>query len=156
MKTKHKSGFTLVEMIVATLLLAIAISGTMAAFAMVNRANGFAAGVQTATILAQQKMSEIEQQGDQISGGDQQGSFSDEFPGYRWHEVVEATDYPNLFKVTVTVQWGSNSTPNERTLTTFLRNDLQQQDQADQQLLQNLQNQQNQSQSGATGGGNGG
>ena len=150
MTTRAKPGFTLVEMTVATILLAVGVAGAMAAFAGVNRANGQAQNIQTAAILAQHKMSEIEQQGDQISSGDQQGTFGDDHPGYRWHETIEGTDYQNLLKITVTVQWGSGAAPSERSLTTFLRNDLQKQDQSDQQLLQN---QQSQAQGTTTGGG---
>lgn len=149
MKTAHKAGFTLVEMIVAMILLVVAVGSALGAFSAINRANGQAAAMQTAAILAQQKMSDIEMHSDQITGGDQQGDFGDAYPGYSWHQNIQATDYTNLFLVTVTVQWGTGNSTSTRSLTCYLRNDLQQQDQNDIQILQNQQ-------SGTTGTGNGG
>lgn len=120
-------GFTLIEMIVATLLLAIGVAGALAAFSSATKAAVTAEGLHTATLLAQRKMSDIEQQASQITGGDQQGDFGDEYPGYHWQETVEATDYQNLFKVTVTVFWGGQVSPNSRAFVTYLSNTQTQQ-----------------------------
>ncbi len=118
-----RRAFTLVEMIVATLLLVIGVVAALTAFAGATAATGMAERLHTAALLGQQKLTEIELQPDSLASGDQSGDFSEQNPGYRWRQSVEPTDYPNLFKVTVTVQWGQANTPHERALTTYLRND---------------------------------
>lgn len=117
-----RRGFTLIEMVVAVFLLAIGVVGALGAISSATRASGAADQIQTATLLAQQRMSEIELQPDSLTGGDQEAPFETN-PSYRWKESVEATDYANLFKVTLTVVWGNPAAPQERTLTTYLRND---------------------------------
>jgi len=146
-KPVNRGGFTLVEMIVATLLLAIGVAAAMAAFATINKAGGCLLRSRRVD-PCKQKLAEVEQQGDSLTGGDQQGDFGADYPGFRWHEVIMRPTIPTCIK-SPSPSVGSGSAPSQRSITTFLRNDLQKQDQADQQLQQNLQNQQTQ---GATGG----
>lgn len=107
-------------MIVATALLAIGIVASMGAIGASTAAATSAGQLQTAALLGQGKLNEVERQLDTLTGGDQQGDFGADSPGYRWQESVEATDYPNLFKVTVRVQWGAASSQKERAFTTYL------------------------------------
>lgn len=146
--TKRAHGFTLVEMIVAGFILSIAVVAAMTAFATVTTVNGKAEVMQTSGLLARQHFSELEQQVDSLSGGDQQGDFGSDYVGYRWQRTVEATDYPNLFKVVLTITWGSGSRTEQYEYTTFLRTD---QNMTDQQIR----DQQSTSQ-GSTGGTTGG
>jgi len=118
-----RRGFTLIEMIVATMILALAVVAALAAFTSATRTTTYAQEIQTATILAQQQISQAETQPTSLSGGDQEGAFGENYPGYHWKQSVEATDYQNLFKVTVTVIWGLPQNPHSRSLTTYLRND---------------------------------
>jgi general secretion pathway protein I len=133
-------GFTLVEMIVATLLLAIGVVGAMIALSSSVRANYAAERLQTAALLAQRKLTEIELQPDSLTGGDQQGDFGSQYPEFHWRESVESTDYPDLYRVTVTVQWDLKGvSPREQAYVTYLRNP------------QNTQNQNGSSPSSSTG-----
>ncbi|HZP82265.1 MAG TPA: prepilin-type N-terminal cleavage/methylation domain-containing protein [Chthonomonadaceae bacterium] len=125
-RRRIRTAFTLVEMIVATLLLAIGVAGALAAFSTATRASAMAEQINTAALLAQQRLTEIELQSDTLSGGAQQGDFGADYPGYRWQQNVEPTDYENLFKVTLTVQWGPGNAPQERVFTTFLRKETEQ------------------------------
>ena len=118
--SRAQSGFTLIEMIVATALLAIGVVAAMGAIGASTAATASAGQMQTAALLGQSKLNEIERQLDTLSGGDQQGDFGADSPGFHWQENVEATDYPNLFKVTVRVQWGGTSLQKERAFTTYL------------------------------------
>ena len=81
---------------------------------------------------------------DTLSGGDQQGDFGPTYTGYKWQQTVEATDYPNLFKVTLTVTWGGGNNPQQYEYTTFMRND---ENQTDEQIRE-----QQSTTTGATGG----
>jgi prepilin-type N-terminal cleavage/methylation domain-containing protein len=146
--TRRRHGFTLVEMIVAGFILSIAVVAAMSAFSTVTRVNGKAEVMQTSGLLARQHFSELEQQVDSLSGGDQQGDFGSDYAGYRWQRTVEATDYPNLFKVVLTISWGSGPRTEQYEYTTFLRTD---QNVTDQQIR----DQQSTTQ-GSTGGTSGG
>ncbi len=144
-------GFTLVEMIVAAFILSVAVVAATTAFSTVTRVNGKAEVMQTSGLLANQHFAELAQQSDSLSGGDQQGDFGSGFLGYRWQRTVEATDYPNLFKITLTISWGGSGRPQQYEYTTFMRTD---QNTTDQQI-RDQQQQQAASQS-PTGGAPGG
>lgn len=146
-RTSRHRAFTLVEMIVAGFILSIAVVAATTAFSTVTRVNGKAEVIQTSALLAHQHFSELEQQADTLSGGDQQGDFGSSYAGYKWQRTVEATDYPSLLKVTLTVSWGDGPHPQQYEYTTFMRTD---QNTTDQQIRDQQSTQQ--STTGATGG----
>jgi type II secretion system protein I len=118
-----RAGFTLVEMIVATLLLAIGVSAALAAISSGIQASYKADRLQTAALLAERKLAQIELESNNLTGGDQQGDFGKLYAEFKWHESVETTNYPDLFQVTVTIQWDLNKPkPQERQYVTYLRN----------------------------------
>jgi hypothetical protein len=110
-------------MIVATVLLAIAIVAALACFNSVMRSTMTADRLHTAALLAQRRLSELELQSASLASGTQQGEFGAEFPGYRWQEVIEPTEFQNLLRVTLTVSWGSEGSPGSRDFVTFIRTD---------------------------------
>jgi hypothetical protein len=138
-------------MIVAGFILSVALVAAISAFATVTRVNSKAEVMQVSGLLARQHFSELEQQVDSLTGGDQQGDFGTDYLGYKWQRTVEATDYPDLFKVTLTITWGGGSRPQQYVYTTFLRTD---QNTTDQQIRD--QQQQQSGAQGATGGQTGG
>ncbi|HLK58697.1 MAG TPA: prepilin-type N-terminal cleavage/methylation domain-containing protein, partial [Chthonomonadaceae bacterium] len=89
-------GFTLMEMIVATLILTIGVVGAMTALSMATRASGYAQEIQNATLLAQQQLNDTQVHSDTLSGGDTEGDFDDPYSGYHWKQSVETTDYQKL------------------------------------------------------------
>jgi prepilin-type N-terminal cleavage/methylation domain-containing protein len=118
-----RSGFTLVEMIVATLLLAIGVVGAIAAVSSGIQASYQADRLQTAALLAERKLAQIELESSNLTGGDQDGDFGKLYSEFHWHESVEATNYPDLFQVTLTIQWDMNNPrPSQRQYVTYLRN----------------------------------
>jgi general secretion pathway protein I len=119
---RAERGFTLIEMMVATILLAIGVVGALSAFSSATHATAVAEETHTAALLAQQQMTQIELQPDSLTGGDQQGDFGDSYPGFRWQQSIEPTEYQDLFKVTVTIQWGTPNSPHARAFTTYMRN----------------------------------
>jgi general secretion pathway protein I len=122
-RKSKRSGFTLIEMIVATLLLAIAVVGALAAYAAATQSAATSERLHTVALLAQRRLTELELQSDTLSGGEQQGDFGENYPEYRWKQIVEPTEYQDLYKVTLAIQWGSQNGPRERTFTTFIRSD---------------------------------
>ena len=145
----RKRGFTLVEMIVAGFLLSVAFVAAVGAFSTVSRVNGKAEVMQTSALLARQHFSELEQQSDSLSGGDQQGDFGTSYVGYSWQRTVEATDYPNLFKITLSISWGSGSHAQQYDYATFMRTD---QNTTDKQIRDQQQSSSQSGSGGATGG----
>jgi general secretion pathway protein I len=121
--SKRSRGFTLVEMIVAGFILSVAVVAAISAFSTITRVNGKAEVMQTSGLLARQHFSELEQEAESLSGGDQQGDFGTAYVGYKWQRTVEATDYPNLFKVVLAVTWGGGARPQQYEYTTYLRTD---------------------------------
>lgn len=104
---RSKRGFTLVEMIVATMLLAIGAVAAMMCIGSATRAAGVSREYATAARMAEQRFAEIAQQPDQIQGGTQSGDFGQDYPGYSWEQTVETTDFAGLVRVTLTITWVS-------------------------------------------------
>src|SRR5690349_19340225 len=69
-------GFTLIEMVVAAIVLFIGVTAAMVCISSATRATGIATEYQTASLLAQQRIAEIESQPDtELSGGSHSGNF---------------------------------------------------------------------------------
>lgn len=102
-KRRVERGFTLIEMIVATFLLAIVFVAVAETFGTVTRANSKAEAFQTSALLARKRFAEVEQQVSSLSGGDTEGDFGDAYPGYKWRQSVVASDFEKLFKATLTI-----------------------------------------------------
>ena len=123
-KKRAKQGFTLIEMIVATFLLSVGVIGAMGAFSVATGASNTASKFHQAALLAQTRFSELEMHPETLGGGgDTQGEFSNEGQGFRFVQHIESSDLPNLFQVTMTIQWGDTEKPIERVFVTYLRND---------------------------------
>lgn len=121
-RKRSTRGFTLVEMIVATVVLGIGVVGTSTAFRAATKAAAAAKDLQTATLLAQQQIEQVEVNGQgQISAGDTDGDFGATYPGFRYHQSVTSTDYTYLLQVTVTVEWSANPV-RQKSVTTYLMN----------------------------------
>jgi prepilin-type N-terminal cleavage/methylation domain-containing protein len=122
----HQQGFTLVEMIVAAILLVVGVVAALACIGAATRSTSLAAEYTTAALLAQQRLAEIEAQPDQLSSGDQQGDFGEAFPGYTWHQTVETTDLSGLVRVTLTIEWPSGATRRSAQFVTYEQTQTQQ------------------------------
>ena len=105
------SGFTLLEVMMAIALMAIALTAVFGSQSQSLLLAGDAKFNTTAPFLAQSKMAEIEAEGgeDLTSGS---GDFGEDFPGYRWElEVADmASGGPegvsdHLTLVTLVVSW---------------------------------------------------
>lgn len=112
-------GFTLVEMIVATMLLVIGVAAALAAISSATSSTGIADEYTTAALLAQQRLAEIALQPDNLSGGGGQGDFGDAYPGFHWQQTNEPTDIANLVRVTLTIQWRSGLMQRSASFTTY-------------------------------------
>jgi general secretion pathway protein I len=112
LKNMHNRGFTLLEVMIAVALLAVALVTLLGSQSQsVSYANS--AKFETmAALLAQSKMSEIIiQDADSLSS--ESGAFGDDYPGYAWEATVSdisiegldtISDY--LKQIDLTVTWG--------------------------------------------------
>jgi len=111
-KILHNKGFTLLEVMIAVALVAIALTTLLGSQSQsVSFANS--AKFETmAALLAQSKMSEITmQEADSLSNDG--GNFGDDYPGYAWESTVSdiaiegvdnISDY--LMQIDLKVTWG--------------------------------------------------
>ena len=95
-------GFTLLEVMIAMAILAIALVAVFSSQTQSISMSGNARFTTTATLLAQSKMVEYEAMapGNVRSGN---GNFGDDFPDYVWQAEVSDTDRDLLRKIEVTV-----------------------------------------------------
>ncbi len=123
-KQAVRPGFTLIEMLVATVLLAIGVTASLGAISAATNAESEAHRIQTASMLARQKLADLAVQAlsGQLSANQQQGTFAPAEPDYHWNENSIATPYTNLFEVTVTVTWGSGNDQHQTAVTTYIQN----------------------------------
>lgn len=105
-------GFTLLEVLIAVAVIAIALTGLLGSQTQSVTLANEAKFNTTAAILAKEKMAQLELDGFQGLTHDT-GDFGDEFPGYRWEldvgspvfeEIDNVTDF--LKQADLTLYWG--------------------------------------------------
>lgn len=116
---RRRLGFTLIEMIVAAILLFVGVVAALEGIAAATRSAGIANQLTLATLLAQKHFAELEVDTSQLSGGAQSGDFTDEYAGYHWDQNVDTTDFTNLVKVTLTISWSSGAMPRTAQFVTY-------------------------------------
>jgi general secretion pathway protein I len=105
-------GFTLLEVMVAMAIIAIALTAVLGSQSQSVSIAGDAKFNTTAPLLAQSKISEIEvlEQDDLADGS---GDFGDDFPGYTWQYSLHQADFERpenasnqLRRIDLTISWG--------------------------------------------------
>jgi len=81
-------GFTLVEALVAVVLVAMGIVGALGAISAGLRARSAANFYHNAALLAEAKLAELES-ASRLAAGEEKGDFAPEYPGYRWDCRIE-------------------------------------------------------------------
>ncbi len=101
--TRNKSkGFTLMEVMIAMAVLAIAL---VAVYQLQSQSISMATDsrfMTTAALLAQSKMVEIETDSS-LSNTSDSGDFGTDYPQYTWHLEITDTQMPQFKKIQVTV-----------------------------------------------------
>mgnify|MGYP005857967917 CR=1 FL=1 len=103
-------GFTLVELVVAFLILTIGVTAVLELVSQSALNARYAKDKTTATVLAQQKLEELLAQPD-LTVGETEGDFGDAYPQFRWRarvsEVSSGVSETGItsFWITVAVEW---------------------------------------------------
>lgn len=116
---RRRRGFTLVEMMVAVVLLGVGISACVACMGTSTRASALAEQYTAVQLLAREKLAEIELQG--VQSGEDQGDFGPDRPGYAWRMVAEPADVAGLRRVHLLLLWGDEANPRVAEFTTYVR-----------------------------------
>lgn len=118
---RRRAGFTLVEMVVATILLFVGGVAAMMCISSSLRITGVAEAHAKAAMLAERRLAELETEPDLLTAGDQQGDFGDEYPGYQWMQSVEPTNLTDVSRVTLTISWPNGLRTGRASFVTMLR-----------------------------------
>lgn len=109
---RHKSGFTLLEVMVAIAILGMGLFALLGLHHQSMQSVIDAQDETRAAMLAQVVMTQAEMQrypDDGNSHGDFNAVFPGEYPNYRWQRIVTETGiFPDVRKVSVTVAYGPN------------------------------------------------
>jgi prepilin-type N-terminal cleavage/methylation domain-containing protein len=133
-----RPGFTLVEVLVATAVLAIGISAGVRTLGVMTQASVAAGTKATAVRLAAERMALLETAtalsssdgttsvpasgaagGEALAAGNAEGTFEDD-PRFRWQQRVVTATEPGLLEVTVTVSWYEGIAERRYSVSTYL------------------------------------
>ena len=101
---QRTSGFTLLEVMIALAILALVGVAFLRAQASSVRLVDESGQISLATLLAREKMAELESMGFPELGKTS-GMGDQTFPQYRWEKIVSSTDIPALRKALVRILW---------------------------------------------------
>jgi type II secretion system protein I len=111
-----RAGFTLYEVLVATVIVAVGLVTVLRAVGVCLNAERRAEVTATVTMLAQEKMEEIAKE-PTIAVGDDRGDYGDSFADYYWEAQIRQTVITGLDEVIVTVHYTLDGKDQEYILT---------------------------------------
>jgi len=113
----EQRGFTLLEVMIALVIVATVLVTLLGLQARTIGLGDRQQNITRATMLAQERMSDIEIAG---SSRDDEGSFDTPFDRFRWQVRYRPTPLAAVEEVTVTVLWGAEGSNEDVTLTSFM------------------------------------
>ncbi|HOO38414.1 MAG TPA: prepilin-type N-terminal cleavage/methylation domain-containing protein [Deltaproteobacteria bacterium] len=99
-------GFTLIEVLIAMLVLAISFLWLLKAETQGIDMSVRSKFITTSTLLAQERITEITSGEETITTGSDQGDFGEEYAGYTYTEEIEPTPLEGYYKYTLNIIWG--------------------------------------------------
>jgi type IV pilus assembly protein PilV len=113
----NNSGFTLIEVLVAMVILSVGLLGTAALITGIINGNKVSNRITTATVLAQDKMEEIKGLDYSSVVSEPKSSLPSPYDQYeRQVTVIDPSPAANMKTVTVTVYWESNKSVTLKTI----------------------------------------
>jgi len=114
-----QAGFTLLEVMIALAIVAIAFVGLLGLENRTLAASERQQMLSRATMLAVERLSEIEAAPAQ-GILETRGAFDAPFEAFRWQLELTDTPLPQIQRVDLTVSWGETARNEEVTLTSFV------------------------------------
>jgi len=99
---RNDAGFSLLEVLLATLLLGVTLVGLTEAMTVSLKSSKESEQHTLAVLLAESRMEEIRTEGS-LFAGETTGEF-DSYPNYTYIETIEETELDGLYRVMVSVQ----------------------------------------------------
>ncbi len=113
------SGFSLLEIMIAVFIIAVALSTILYSEILSLRASAKIKNIDTAIFLASSKMSEIEAEGFPPTG-EKEGDFGNEFPAFKWKQRIIPTPNPSVRELRVQVIINEGNTEDRIELITYI------------------------------------
>lgn len=101
--TSCQAGFSLIEVILAVLILGIALVGLTEGVTAALTSSKASERQTTAAMLAAGQVETLRATGS-YDDGDSAGDFGDEYPQYRWTQTISSEDLPGLHDVDLVVE----------------------------------------------------
>ena len=139
-RTEHRKdqrGFTLLEIVVALTVAAIALPALLQAFSRGAKAHSLIENKTTAFYLLRLRMSEIEMLSE-MEAGSEEGEFGED-SRFTWASDIAETDTKGLYEITVTVNWEERGREKSIQMATFIADKSIEQPQQQQQGQQGQQ-----------------
>ena len=100
---RRSAGFSLIEVMVAILILGIALAGLVHGITIALGSSKESEWQTTAVLFAQGKIEELRAEGG-IKTGEDEGDCGSDLPLYRWKQTISATEIDGLHNVEVVVE----------------------------------------------------
>ncbi len=117
-------GFTLLEVMISLLIIAVAFVVLLHSRNKTILVGDYSKNITMATLLASQKITEIEHL-ETVNSGEEEGDFGDRFPNFRWKTEISDTPFNNIKEIRVIVLWGPEDREREVEIIDYLRSKLQ-------------------------------
>jgi general secretion pathway protein I len=114
-----QAGFTLLEVMIAIAILSLVAVAFLRAQASSIRLVDDSVQISMATLLAKERMAELESRGFPEPGTNS-GTGGDAFPSFRWEQRISTTEIPNIRKAVVRVLWMDGDLQRSMELTIYL------------------------------------
>jgi type II secretion system protein I len=104
-----RRGFTLIEVLIAMVILSISIVWLIAS---VNQSVDMALRskfITTSTLLAQERIADVVSSTEPKTTGTTNGDFGEDYQGYKYTEKIETTPLEGYYKYTLTLTWGEKN-----------------------------------------------
>ncbi|MBN2297408.1 MAG: prepilin-type N-terminal cleavage/methylation domain-containing protein [Deltaproteobacteria bacterium] len=99
-------GFTLIEVLIAMLILSITFLWLLKAETQGIDMSLRSKFITTSTLLAQDRIVQITSAEKSVMPGNDYGDFGEDYPGYTYTEDIESTALSGYYKYTLTITWG--------------------------------------------------
>ncbi len=115
---RAQAGFTLLEVMIALAILSLVAVAFLRAQASSVRLVDESGQISMATLLARERMAELESRGFP-EPGDNSGTGGEAFPSFRWEHIISTTEIPNIRKAVVRILWTEGDLKRSMELTAY-------------------------------------